>query len=178
MLRANKITDPLDHPVRHAFVAPVVRLWEAPNYAKVVSALTGFVGYLWGDVITLLLVLLVLFSGWDFVLGREVARINGKLSVDRARIGWLTKGTSVFLVMGIRVFEFWGSEHGIPGLGHTNGFISAAVGMAFWVGELESIVGHQVALGSKPNRVIGPLVRLFHVIEGRILAAVGAKEIS
>jgi hypothetical protein len=177
MLRANKLYDPVQHPVRHAFVAPAARLWDTPSYSKILSAVTGLVGIIWNDVITLLLCLLFIFSVWDFVLGREVARQNGTLSTDRARVGWLTKGTSIFLVMGIRVFEFWGWQHGIPGLEHSNGFAAAAVGMAFWVGELESIVGHQVALGAKPNRVIGPLVRVFHIIEGRILAFVGAKEI-
>lgn len=141
-----------------AVVAPFMRFWRLTEDEKTTSVLFGMLSFMVDPVFWVGIMILALFSAWDWLLGTRLAVWRREYDGDRAYNGLLSKMTGVFVVVGLRLFVEWLRASGVPMPAEmTVGVAGAVLTSALIVSEVKSIGEKQVQLGGGS---LAPVIRM------------------
>lgn len=145
------------------WLAPFERLTETPPQIVPLAGLTALWTYVKADTFWGALCILVLCAGFDYIVGRQAAKLrpvghphayNPKL----AHAGAMGKLTGIVLVLLVRVLEGWLEIHGYAALG--SGGIATALTVSLIAVDLQSIDHHRKSFGAAPIPVLS------HILNG------------
>lgn len=159
-----------EHPVMHAFLAPLGRLWdEGTRPTGWLALLVGFVQAVWADVFTFLAVLVFLSGLADTLYGRRLHKILGTYDPQKAEIGLHGKIMGLTLALFIRGLEYWMRVYAVPDepLLHTRGFIAVAILLTLFAQDLRSIQEKRERFGMGPIPVFTPILRWLEALADR-----------
>lgn len=141
-----------------ALAAPFVRAWRLSGDEAASGMLFGVLGFLVDPVFWVGVLLLALFSAWDWLLGTRLAVWRREYDGDRAYNGILSKMSGVFVVVGLRVFVEYLRASGVPMPAEmTVGIAGAVLNSVLIVSEVKSIGEKQVQLGGSS---LAPVIRM------------------
>lgn len=149
-----------------AFGAPFQRLADIPGWGWVWGILAGAAQLVREDLFVGALCLLLIASGADYYFGRRVAKHRHDYNPALARAGAWGKAMAIALLILVRLFEYWGTEHRVV---PTKGFVATAIAVGLFALELESIAHHREALGARPIPLLGQVIGLIRSAAERMV---------
>lgn len=128
----------LEEPISGVFLSPLARAAQVDQGwgGRVMAAFSAVAQVFWTDFFWMAIAAVFVSHAWDWVLGRELAKLRDEFDEAKSRLGLYSKLSSFVIILLVRFIE---QGFALQGWADTRGLISAGIAAGIVVQDIKSI---------------------------------------